>query len=100
MATTSAITQPSTMDHFTSKLRDYYTLAKPEVNMLILMEICGLRETGAHYPDVEILPETLASWFLPRADENLPAIPQGLMGSGLVRVRHGVRSSPSTCPGE
>jgi heme o synthase len=25
------------MDHFTSKLRDYYALTKPEVNMLILM---------------------------------------------------------------
>lgn len=25
------------MDHFTSKLRDYYTLTKPEVNLLILM---------------------------------------------------------------
>src|SRR6266478_6071416 len=36
MATTSAITQ-RTMRHFTSKLRDYYTLTKPEVNMLILM---------------------------------------------------------------
>ena len=37
MATTSAITQPSAMDRFTSKLRDYYTLTKPEVNLLILM---------------------------------------------------------------
>jgi heme o synthase len=37
MPTTSAITQRSTTDHFTSKLRDYYTLTKPEVNMLILM---------------------------------------------------------------
>jgi heme o synthase len=31
------MTQPGTMDHFTSKLRDYYTLTKPEVNVLILM---------------------------------------------------------------
>jgi heme O synthase-like polyprenyltransferase len=37
MATTSAITQASAMDHFTSKLRDYYALTKPEVNLLILM---------------------------------------------------------------
>src|SRR6202790_2493286 len=37
MATTRAITQPSAMDRFTSKLRDYYTLTKPEVNLLILM---------------------------------------------------------------
>src|SRR6266478_1098473 len=37
MATTSLITQPSAMDRFTSKLRDYYTLTKPEVNLLILM---------------------------------------------------------------
>src|SRR5260370_32958816 len=37
MATSRAITQPSGMDHFTSKLRDYYALTKPEVNLLILM---------------------------------------------------------------
>jgi heme o synthase len=37
MATTSLITQPSAMDRCTSKLRDYYTLTKPEVNLLILM---------------------------------------------------------------
>ncbi len=37
MATTSAITQPSALGRFTSKLRDYYTLTKPEVNLLILM---------------------------------------------------------------
>jgi protoheme IX farnesyltransferase len=37
MATTNAITQPNAMDHFTSKLRDYYALTKPEVNLLILM---------------------------------------------------------------
>jgi heme o synthase len=34
---TSAITQPSAMNGFNSKLRDYYTLTKPEVNLLILM---------------------------------------------------------------
>jgi protoheme IX farnesyltransferase len=37
MTATSLLTQPSTTDHFTSKLRDYYILTKPEVNMLILM---------------------------------------------------------------
>jgi protoheme IX farnesyltransferase len=37
MATTSAITLPSARDRSTSKLRDYYTLTKPEVNLLILM---------------------------------------------------------------
>jgi len=29
--------QPSPTDRFPSKLRDYYTLTKPEVNLLILM---------------------------------------------------------------
>ena len=37
MTDSSLLTQPSTMDRFTSKLRDYYTLTKPEVNLLILM---------------------------------------------------------------
>jgi len=37
MTDTSLLTRPSTMDHFTSKLRDYYALTKPEVNLLILM---------------------------------------------------------------
>jgi protoheme IX farnesyltransferase len=34
---TKAIAQPSAMNGFNSKLRDYYTLTKPEVNLLILM---------------------------------------------------------------
>jgi heme o synthase len=34
---TSTITQPSATHRFTSKLRDYYILTKPEVNLLILM---------------------------------------------------------------
>jgi len=37
MTTTHTTTQPSPTDRFTSKLRDYYTLTKPEVNLLILM---------------------------------------------------------------
>lgn len=37
MTNTSLLTRHCAMDGFTSKLRDYYTLTKPEVNMLILM---------------------------------------------------------------
>jgi len=37
MTATGLMTHPSAMDRFTSKLRDYYTLTKPEVNLLILM---------------------------------------------------------------
>ena len=37
MATIHETTQPRPTDRFSSKLRDYYTLTKPEVNLLILM---------------------------------------------------------------
>ena len=37
MATTHTTMQPKPKDRFISKLRDYYTLTKPEVNLLILM---------------------------------------------------------------
>jgi heme o synthase len=37
MTKTSLVTQTSAMGCFTSKLWDYYTLTKPEVNLLILM---------------------------------------------------------------
>ncbi len=37
MAPTYSTPQPNPTDQFTSKLRDYYTLTKPEVNLLILM---------------------------------------------------------------
>ena len=37
MATNPTTMQPSLTNRFTSKLRDYYTLTKPEVNLLILM---------------------------------------------------------------
>ena len=37
MTDTILIRKPSAMDLFTSKLQDYYTLTKPEVNVLILM---------------------------------------------------------------
>src|SRR5271166_3188432 len=37
MTINSTTRRPSLTNHFTSKLRDYYTLTKPEVNLLILM---------------------------------------------------------------
>jgi len=37
MATTHTTAQPCPTDRFVCKLRDYYTLTKPEVNLLILM---------------------------------------------------------------
>ena len=37
MATTQSTVRLNPTDRFTSKLRDYYTLTKPEVNLLILM---------------------------------------------------------------
>src|SRR5208337_5137703 len=37
MATTYSTLQPNPTGRLTSKLRDYYTLTKPEVNLLILM---------------------------------------------------------------
>ncbi|MGH9528736.1 MAG: heme o synthase [Terriglobales bacterium] len=37
MATTQVMAVPGESQAFTSKLRDYYTLTKPEVNLLILM---------------------------------------------------------------
>jgi hypothetical protein len=37
MATTHTALQPGPTSRFISKLRDYYTLTKPEVNLLILM---------------------------------------------------------------
>ena len=37
MATISTTVQPSARDRFTSRVRDYYILTKPEVNLLILM---------------------------------------------------------------
>lgn len=37
MATTQVLAHPVTLQNLKSKLRDYYTLTKPEVNLLILM---------------------------------------------------------------
>src|ERR1700758_5506612 len=37
MATTQVLANPVSLQTLKSKLRDYYTLTKPEVNLLILM---------------------------------------------------------------
>src|SRR5208283_2401361 len=37
MATTDSTMQPKPTDRFTSMVKDYYVLTKPEVNLLILM---------------------------------------------------------------
>ncbi len=37
MATTNVMANPTSLQRLTSKLRDFYTLTKPEVNLLILM---------------------------------------------------------------
>ena len=37
MASTQLIANPVSLQTLKSKLRDYYTLTKPEVNLLILM---------------------------------------------------------------
>jgi heme o synthase len=48
MATTHAIADPSPTPTLTSKLRDYYTLTKPEVNLLILMTTSAGYYLGSH----------------------------------------------------
>src|SRR3984893_5708176 len=48
MATTHAIADPSPTSTLTSKLRDYYTLTKPEVNLLILMTTSAGYYLGSH----------------------------------------------------
>src|SRR5205807_2129460 len=37
MATTNLVNPPINVNRISAKLRDYYTLTKPEVNLLILM---------------------------------------------------------------
>jgi protoheme IX farnesyltransferase len=65
MATTQAIADPSPMASFTSKLRDYYTLTKPEVNLLILMTTSVGYYLGSHGVfRVGILLSTLAGTLL------------------------------------
>jgi protoheme IX farnesyltransferase len=50
MATIHGTIQPSPMDRFPSKLRDYYTLTKPEVNLLILMTTSAGYYLASHGP--------------------------------------------------
>jgi len=50
MATIHGTTQPSPTDRFASKLRDYYTLTKPEVNLLILMTTSAGYYLGSRGP--------------------------------------------------
>ena len=48
MATTRVLADPGRTSFFTSKLRDYYTLTKPEVNLLILMTTSTGYYLGGH----------------------------------------------------
>jgi hypothetical protein len=48
MATTHTTMQPKQKDRFTSKLRDYYILTKPEVNLLILMTTSAGSQLGGY----------------------------------------------------
>jgi protoheme IX farnesyltransferase len=50
MATTNAIADASPTDTIASKLRDYYTLTKPEVNLLILMTTSAGYYLGSSSP--------------------------------------------------
>jgi heme o synthase len=50
MAATGAITEPQVNSALLSKLRDYYTLAKPEVNLLILMTTSAGYYLGSQGP--------------------------------------------------
>ncbi|MGA7078153.1 MAG: heme o synthase [Terriglobales bacterium] len=50
MAAMHGTTQPSPTDRFSSKLRDYYTPTKPEVNLLILMTTSAGYYLGSRGP--------------------------------------------------
>ena len=50
MASTRAIADPHASKTITSKLRDYYTLTKPEVNLLILMTTSAGYYLGSQGP--------------------------------------------------
>ena len=50
MAMSHAIADPGRMANVTSKLREYYTLTKPEVNLLILMTTSAGYYLGSHGP--------------------------------------------------
>src|SRR5487761_786968 len=50
MVTTQVMAVPGETQTLTSKLRDYYTLTKPEVNLLILMTTSAGYYLGARGP--------------------------------------------------
>jgi heme o synthase len=50
MAMTHAIADPGQIPNITSKLREYYALTKPEVNLLILMTTSAGYYLGSHGP--------------------------------------------------
>jgi len=50
MATTQVMANPTSLPTITSKLRDYYTLTKPEVNLLILMTTSAGYYLASHGP--------------------------------------------------
>ena len=65
MAITQPATDPSAAGRLTCKLRDYYTLTKPEVNLLILMTTSAGYYLGSHGPlGVTTLISTLAGTLL------------------------------------
>jgi heme o synthase len=65
MATTIVMASPTPLQAFTSKLRDYYTLTKPEVNLLILMTTSAGYYLGSRGPmRVSGLINTLAGTLL------------------------------------
>jgi hypothetical protein len=48
MATTHLMSNPTSLHALTSKLGDYYTLTKPEVNLLILMTTSAGEDARAY----------------------------------------------------
>jgi protoheme IX farnesyltransferase len=65
MATTHAIAGPGQTVKLTSKLRDYYTLTKPEVNLLILMTTSAGYYLGSRGPlNIGKLASTLVGTLL------------------------------------
>jgi heme o synthase len=65
MATTNVMVNPTSLQTLRSKLRDYYTLTKPEVNLLILMTTSAGYYLGSRGPvRVSGLVNTLAGTLL------------------------------------
>ncbi|HEV2731305.1 MAG TPA: heme o synthase [Terriglobales bacterium] len=65
MATTNVMVNPTSLQTLRSKLRDYYTLTKPEVNLLILMTTSAGYYLGTRGPvRVSGLVNTLAGTLL------------------------------------